>query len=50
MIATSMSVADKRAAWEHIKRHSPHQKTFIDELKKTFGSIELVSYEKINRK
>ena len=44
--AKKMSAADKRAAWRHIRQHSSHTESFIRELKKTFGNIELVSYEK----
>ena len=42
-----MNNDDKRRAWSHIQQHSPHQESFIRALKKSFGSIELVSYRQI---
>lgn len=45
-----MNTTDKKRVWQHIQRHSPHQVSFIRELKKTFGTIEMVSYEKTAHK
>lgn len=42
-----MTAAEKRRAWEHIKKHSPHQESFARALKESFCSIELVSYRTI---